>query len=67
MPSANVFAPLIEVGGSASAGPVSGAVKASLGTGSAEDNHVAAGTLAVALIVLVLLWRNKFRFSTTVG
>ena len=66
MPSANPFAPLIDVGGSASAGPAQGSVSASLGVNGMGDHHVSAGLLALALLALVLLWRNKFRFSTNV-
>ncbi len=65
MPAGNPFAPLIDVGGNA--GPVSGNV--SLGTGSLTigDHHVAAGTVAIALIILVILYKHKWRFSTQVG
>lgn len=67
MPSANPFAPVIEVGGSASAGPASASVGGSFGGAGVADSHVAAGWLALALLILVLLWKSKFRFSTTVG
>lgn len=65
MPEANPFAPLIEVGGGASAGPVSGKAGVSLSTGG--EHHVSAGVVLLALGLLVLLWKSKFRFSTTVG
>lgn len=65
MPAANPFAPLIEVGGTASAGPA--AAGASFSVGNAADNHVSAGLVLLGIAVLVLLWKSKFRFSTTVG
>ena len=65
MPASNPFSPLIDVGGSV--GPVGGS--ASIGTGSVTvgDHHVTAATVALALVVLIVLWKLKFRFSTTVG
>ena len=53
---------MIEVGGTATAGPVSAGGKMSVG-----DNTAAAGYVAAGLLLLVLLWKGKFRFSTTVG
>jgi hypothetical protein len=64
MPAANPFAPTIELGGNVGAGPVSTSAGFSLGV---SDNHVAAGWAILALALLVLLWKSKFRFSTTVG
>lgn len=66
MPAANPFAPVIEVGAQASAGGATAGGSVSLG-GSMGDNHAAALYLSLALVGLFLLWRNKFRFSTTVG
>lgn len=65
MPASNPFAPLIDVGGQV--GPVGGS--ASIGTGSVTvgDHHVSAAVVALALVGLVILWKLKFRFSTTVG
>ena len=65
MPAGNPFAPLIDVGGNA--GPVGGSV--SLGTGSLQigDHHVSAGMVAIALIILYVLYKRKWRFSTQVG
>lgn len=65
MPASNPFAPLIDVGGTV--GPVSASSSVGVGGVTVGDHHVTAGFVAVALITLVLLWRNKFRFSTTVG
>lgn len=62
MPSSNPFSPLIEVGGGASVGPASGSVSASVG-----DHHASAAYVAGALLVLFLLWKARFRFSTSVG
>jgi hypothetical protein len=68
MPSANPFAPMVDIGGSASAGPATARGGFSLGTtGGVGDNHVSAGLVLLGLVALVLLWKNKFRFSTTVG
>ncbi len=67
MPSGNPFTDLIDTGASVQAGPVKASGSASLGLGGVADHHVSAGVLAAALLVLFLLWRNKFRFSTTVG
>lgn len=64
MPSANPFSPTIETGVSVNAGSLSG--KASLGVG-VDDHHVSAGLVLLGLALLVLLWKSKFRFSTTVG
>ncbi len=65
MPATNPFVPLIEVGGSASAGPA--AAGANFSVGNMGDNHVSAGMVLLGVGLLVLLWKNKFRFSTTVG
>jgi len=68
MPAGNPFAPTIEVGGGAQAGASSNGLTGSLGlNGSVGDHHATAGVLLLSLGLLVLLWRNKFRFSTTVG
>jgi hypothetical protein len=56
---------LIDVGGQA--GPVSGGANLAVGGVTVGDHHVAAGLVAVGLLVLVLLWKGKWRFSTTVG
>lgn len=65
----NPFAPTVEIGGSAQAGGARAAAQGALSVGniSPEDNHVTAGLVLVALGVLFLLWRGKFRFSMTVG
>ncbi len=55
MPAANPFAPLIDVG------------SLSLGNAQVGDHHVSAAFLAGSLLVLVLLWKRRFRFSTKVG
>ncbi len=71
MPAANPFAPLIDVGGSATAGPATakGGGSISFGNGSTQigDHHVSAAFLAGALLLLVLLYKRRFRFSTKVG
>ena len=69
MPAGNPFAPLIDVGGTASAGPVSGNASAGINIGNAQvgDHHVAAGTVLVALAILYLLHKRRWRFSTRVG
>ncbi len=69
MPAGNPFAPLIEVGGNASAGPVSGNLAGGINVGGAQvgDHHVAASTVLVALAVLYLLHKRRWRFSTRVG
>lgn len=64
MPAGNPFAPVFDTGGQVSAGPVSGSAGLSLGV---SDNHVAAAWVSIALLLLILLWKSKFRFSTTVG
>jgi len=65
MPAGNVFAPLVEVGGTA--GPVQGNAGVSVGGVSVGDHHVSAGFVALGLLTLVILWRMRFRFSTTIG
>ncbi len=65
MPQGNPFAPVIEVGGSA--GPVQANAGISTGSLSVGDHHVAAGAVAAGLLILVILWKMKFRFSTTIG
>ncbi len=65
MPSGNPFAPLIDVGGSA--GPVSGNANIGVGGVQVGDHHASAGFVAIALVVLVILWKRKYRFSTTIG
>ena len=69
MPAANPFAPLIDVGGQAQAGParVSGTSSFSLGDTQLGDHHVSAAFAAGALLLLVLLYKGRFRFSTKVG
>lgn len=62
MPASNPFAPVIEVGGGATVGPASANGNVSVG-----DHHAAAGYVLIGLAVLVLLWKGKWRFSTTVG
>jgi hypothetical protein len=62
MPASNPFAPVIEVGGGATVGPASGNASVSVG-----DHHAAAGMVLIGLAILVLLWKGKFRFSTTVS
>lgn len=65
MPSSNPFAPTIETG--VSAGASVGPVNIGGGAGIADDAHVSAGLVLLGLGLLVLLWKSKFRFSTTVG
>lgn len=69
MPSSNPFAPVIEVGGGASVGPVSGTGTAGLTIGGAQvgDHHVSATVILVGLIALYLLHTKRWRFSTRVG
>lgn len=62
MPAANPFSPLLEVGGGASVGPASAS-----GSLKVDDHHATAGVTLAALALLFLLWKSKFRFSTTVG
>lgn len=64
MPAGNPFAPLIETGVSASAGPVAASGNVRLG---ADENHAAAGWLLLGLVILIVLHRARFRFSQTVG
>lgn len=65
MPAGNPFAPLIDVGGSV--GPVSGGANLGVAGVQVGDHHAAAGFVAVGLIILVVLYRKNFRFSTTIG
>ena len=69
MPAGNPFAPLIEVGGNANVGPVSTNASGGINIGNAQvgDHHVAAGTVLVALAILYLLHKRRWRFSTRVG
>lgn len=71
MPAANPFAPLIEVGGNATAGPATarGGGSISFGNAGAQvgDHHVSAAFLGGSLLLLVLLYKRRFRFSTKVG
>lgn len=69
MPAGNPFAPVIDVGGTAQVGPAQGGASFNLGFGNGQvgDHHATAGFLLVSLALLYLLWKNKFRFSTTVG
>ena len=64
MPSANPFAPTIEVSGGASIGGVAARGSGSFGV---AENTAAAGYVLLGLGLLFLLWKSKFRFSTTVG
>ena len=64
MPIANPFAPTIDVGGSASAGPAQIGGGLSIGV---QDHHAVAGYLLIGLAILFLLHRANFRFSSTVG
>lgn len=65
MPASNPFAPYVETG--VSAGASVGGVTLGGGAGIADDAHVSAGIVLLGLGLLVLLWKSKFRFSTTVG
>jgi len=69
MPSANPFSPVVEIGGGASVGPVSGTGSAGIQIGGATlgDHHASAAFVLGSLIVLFLLYKNRFRFSTRVG
>ena len=83
MSQANPYAPTIEtgppsgggqspgiggsVGGSARGGPASIGGGLSAAIGSPADSHCAAGLALGAVVVLILLWQSKFRFSMTVG
>jgi hypothetical protein len=69
VPAANPFAPLIDVSGGATAGPASvkGGGSLSLGNTTVGDHHISAAVLLGALVVLVLLHKGRFRFSTKVG
>lgn len=66
MPAANVFAPLIEVGGQANVGTAQGKGNLSFGMGGAGDNHVVAGLLLFGLIALVILHKS-YKFSAKVS
>lgn len=65
MPAGNPFAPLIDVGGNV--GPVSGGAQIGVGGVTVGDHHAAAGFVAFGLILVVVLYKMKFRFSTTIG
>lgn len=67
MPAANPFAPVIDVGASASVGGATASGGISVGSGGVADNHASALYLGLAIVALYLLYKNKFRFSTTVG
>ena len=69
MPAANPFAPLIDVGGNATAGPatVKGGGSLSLGNGQLGAHHISGAVLAGALVLLIVLHKGRFRFSTKVG
>lgn len=67
MPASNPFAPVIEVGGGANLGPASASANARVGNIVAGQHHGTAFYLVVALAVLVVLHRSRYRFSTTVG
>jgi len=62
MPTANPFSPVIEVGGGATVGPASTSANLSV-----QDHHVTAAYVAIALGLLFLLHKFKWRFSTQVG
>lgn len=65
MPAGNPFAPLIDVGGSV--GPVQGSGSLSVGSVQVGDHHAAAGVVLIGLVILVLLYKGRWRFSTQVG
>jgi hypothetical protein len=65
VPSGNPFAPLIDVG--AQVGPVSGGGQVSVGGVQVGDHHAAAGFVLLGLVILVILYKRNFRFSTTIG
>ena len=65
MPAGNPFAPLIDVGGSV--GPVSGGANASVGGVTVGDHHASAGFVLLGVVILVVLYKRGFRFSTTIG
>ena len=68
MPTSNPFAPIIDVGGGASVGPASGSGSLSFGLGNGVGDHHAAALYTLGgLVLLYLLWRGRFRFSTQVG
>lgn len=80
MSQANPYAPTVETGVPGTGGAVGGQVSGSARAGSASfggglsgaigspaDSHVAAALALGAVIVLILLWQSKFRFSMTVG
>lgn len=69
MPAGNPFAPVIEVGGQGTVGPVSGSGNAGIQIGGTQvgDHHASAGFVLVGLIALYLLYTKRFRFSTRVG
>lgn len=69
MPAGNPFAPVIEVGGTASVGGVSGSGNAGLQIGDTQigDHHASAALVLVGLVALYLLYTKRFRFSTRVG
>jgi len=81
MSQANPYAPTVETGvpggtvgnvgasvsGSASAGSARFGGGLSGAFGSPGDNHVAAALALGAVVVLILLWQSKFRFSMAVG
>ncbi len=62
MPAANPFSPLLEVGGGATIGPAS-----ANGSLKLDDHHATAGVTLLAIVILALLWKGRFRFSTKVG
>jgi len=75
MSQANPYAPTVETGAPVSGG-VSGSARAGSATagggvsaalGSPSDSHVVAGLTLAAVVILILLWQSKFRFSMTVG
>ena len=65
MPAGNPFAPLIDVGGQA--GPVSGSANIGVAGVTVGDHHASAGLVALGLLILIVLWKRDYRFSTTIG
>lgn len=65
MPSGNPFAPLVEVGGAV--GPVSGGVNIGVAGVTVGDHHASAGFVLLGLVILVLLYQRRWRFSTQIG
>lgn len=69
MPTTNPFVETFYVpdspgGGGGGGGTLTGLLPRGGGVG---DHHISAGAVLVAIGVLVLLFKSKFRFSSTVG